>query len=492
MILMKLLRYLTITIISLSLLLVIETASNTNAYGWIDGTPLLHDESMLLLNAIGKNTRPTLAPGIEGVGKNPIYSVGDIHQYYAINMRNNSQYTLQASCYSVTDKAYIFVEKGTSVTQDKINALADSFDRIYSEITKNFGMPPTKVDNDPRVDLLIMDIVDSARQNGVMTLGYFSPMDQFTNIELAPWTRRKSNETNLLYIDSISLSSNKITTEAVIAHEFTHLIQWARDPEESIWVDEGLAVYAENMLGYSDDVKSQVSVYEQNPNVSLINWDNKVENYGASYLFFAYLSERFGGIPLISDIFKNEAQDVDGITKTLTVKGIKESFSDIFSDWVIANYLDDTNLEDGRYGYSTLDVKLSSSLVESQYPIDQKDSSVLPWSVKYIEFQKDQDNVLNLSISENNQNNINARLIGINADGKAVVSLVKSIAIQSGSASVPKENTKTVFVVTSQPDPPDSEQDRTVFTYSAESHTVSFAVTPSGSKITTWGSIKHD
>ena len=63
---MKLLRYLTIIILSLSLLLVIETASN--AYGWIDGTPLLHDESIFLLKTIGKNTRPTLAPGIEGVG----------------------------------------------------------------------------------------------------------------------------------------------------------------------------------------------------------------------------------------------------------------------------------------------------------------------------------------------------------------------------------------------------------------------------------------
>ncbi|MDQ1318489.1 MAG: hypothetical protein QG588_2151 [Candidatus Poribacteria bacterium] len=489
---MKFLRYLTITILSLSLFLVIETASNTNAYGWIDGTPLLHDESIFLLNAIGKNTRPTLAPGLEGVRNDPIYSVGDIHQYYALNMRNNSQYTLQASCYAVTDKAYIFVEKGTSVTQDKINALANSFDRIYSEITKNFGMPPTKVVNDPRVNLLIMDIVDGARQNGVMTLGYFSPMDQFTNIELAPWTRKKSNETNILYIDSISLSSNKITTEAVIAHEFTHLIQWARDPEESTWVDEGLAVYAENMLGYSNDVKAQVSVYAQNPNVSLINWDNKVENYGAAYLYFAYLSEKFGGVPLISDILKNEAQDVDGIIKTLSAKGITKSFSDIFSDWVIANYLDDPNLEDGRYGYSTLNIKLNSSLVESQYPIDQKSSSVLPWSVKYIEFQKGQDNVLNLSISENDQNNINARLIGISADSKVIVSLVKSISIQSGSASIPKENIKTIFVVTSQPDPPDSKQDKAVFAYSAESHTVSFAVTPSGSKITTWGSIKHD
>jgi len=482
---MRLWRY--ITILSLSLFFVMETSSITNAYGWIDGTPLLHNESMSLLKAIGKNKVPTLAPG---VGNNPVYAIGDTHQFYALNMVNNSQYTLQASCYAVNDKAYIFVEKGNSVAQDKINALASSFNKIYTEITKNFGMPPNRVDNDPRVELLIMNIVDGAKQNGLKTLGYFSPIDQFQNIELAPWTRRKSNETNILYIDLISLNSNRISVEAVIAHEFTHLVQWARDPEESTWVDEGLAVYAESMLNY--DVKEQILAYEKNPNISLINWNNSVENYGAAYLFFAYLSEKFGGVPLISDIVKNESQDVDGIVKTLSAKGIKKSFSDIFSDWVVANYLDDPKLEDGRYGYSTLDVKLNSSVVESQYPIVQKNSSVLPWSAKYVEFQKGQDNALNLTISENDQNNINARLISIGADNKVVVSLVKSIDIQSGSASVPRENIKTVFAVTSQPNPPDSKQDSAIFAYSAESHAVSFAVTPSGNKITTWGSLKHD
>ena len=485
---MKLLRYL--TIFSLSLFLIIETSSYAVSNGWIDGTPLLHNESISLLKAIGKGSKPTLAPGLEGVGIQPIYNIGDKHNFYALDMRNSSQYTLEASCYAVSNKAYIFVEKGTIVSQNKIITLAKTFDQIYTEITKQFGAPPNEFDNDPRVNLLIMDIVDGAKPNGVMLLGYFSPIDQFRNTDLFKWTRKKSNETNILYIDYLSFISNRISVESIVAHEFTHLIQWARDPEESTWVDEGLAVYAESMLGYN--VKDQISAFEHNPNVSLLNWDNLVENYGAAYLLFAYLSEEFGGVPIISDIMKNEAQDVDGIEKSLLAKGVQKSFSDIFSDWVIANYLDNPEIEGGKYGYSTLDVKLNPTIVESQYPIAQKNSSVLPWSAKYIEFQKGQNDALNLTVSEENQNGVNVRMITVGVENKVDVSSFKSVKMQSGSASVSKEDNKITLVVSSQPDPPDLKQDESSYTYSAESHTIGFAVTPSGSKVTTWGSIKRD
>jgi hypothetical protein len=480
---MKTLKTMIITILSLSVLLAIGTSSQ--AYnGWIDGTPLLHEESMSLLRVIGRDSRPALAPGAEVVGNTPMYKVGDVQKFYALNTTNNRQYVLKATCYTVSDKAYIFVEKGISVTQNKIDALANSFNQIYDNIIKIYGAPPEKFSNDPRIDFLIMDIIDGAKRNGVMMLGYFSPIDQFLNTELAPLTRMKSNETNMLYIDYVSLNSDKISADSIVAHEFTHLVQWARDPDESTWVDEGIAVYTEAILGY--DVKDQISAFEQNSSISLLDWTNTVEDYGAAYLFFDYLSERFGGTPLISDIVKNTAQDVDGIVKTLSSHGMSTSFNEVFSDWVIANYLDDPKLENGRYGYSNLDVKLNPSVVESQYPIIQKQSSVLPWSAQYIEFTKGQDNVLSLNVSENNQNDINARLIGVDSEGKVSVSSIKL----DNTASVSREDSKAILVTTSQPDPPDSKQNKSVYAYSAESRVVGLAVTPSGSKITTWGSIK--
>jgi hypothetical protein len=477
---MKTLRTMIITILSLSVLLAIETSSQAYNNGWIDGTPLLHEESMSLLKAIGQNNRPTLAPGLE---QEPKYKVGDTQDFYALNTTNNRQYVLKATCDAVNDKAYIFVENGISVTQDKIDALANSFSQTYDNITKMYGAPPQKFSTDPRTVFLIMDIIDGAKQNGIMMLGYFSPIDQFLNTELVRLTKMKSNEVNMLYIDYVSLNSNRISADSIIAHEFTHLVQWARDPEESTWVDEGIAVYTEAVLGY--DVKDQISAFEQNFSISLLDWTNTIEDYGAAYLFFDYLSERFGGTPLISDIVKNADQDVDGIVKTLLSHGISNSFNEVFSDWTIANYLDDPKLENGIYGYSNLDVKLNPSVVETQYPIVQKQSSVLPWSAQYIEFTKGQDHVLSLNVSENNQDDINARLIGVDSEGKVSVS-----AKLDNTASVPREDSKAILVITSQPDPPDSKQNKSVYAYSAESRVVGLAVTPSGSKITTWGNIK--
>jgi hypothetical protein len=456
----------------------------TYAQGWIDGTPLFHDDAMAILKAVGRSPRPTLAPP---ANINPVFQVGDLKKFYALNVTTNKQYTLDSSCLEVSDKAYIFVEKGTDIAQDKLNSLAESFAKIYDEEIKQFGPPPNTISNDPRISLLILDIIDGARPNGVMLVGYFSPIDQYKNADIPLWARQKSNEANMLYIDSASLSARNIDINSVIAHEFSHLLQWARDPEESTWINEGLAVYTENMFGYN--VKDRVNVFAKNPAVSLRNWESKVENYGAAYLFLTYISERFGGLAIITDIFKSESEDIAGIEKVLSDRGIKEKFRDIFSDWVIANYLDDTKLADGRYGYSTLDINLKSSVTENQYPIVQKSLSELTWSAKYIEFSKPEENALTLTISESdNFIDINAGLINFSNDGQISISSVKSTDSQSGSASVSKNKSRAVLVVSSQPDPPGRNKNST-FLYSAEFNSI--AVTPSGRDITTWGKIKR-
>ncbi|MEK7397098.1 MAG: hypothetical protein AAB116_09195 [Candidatus Poribacteria bacterium] len=484
---MRNIKYILTLFVFLTVILSVGSFNYGYAQGWIDGTPLFHDDAMSILKAVGRNPRPTLAPP---ANINPAFQVGDLKKFYALNIPNNKQYTLDSSCLEVSDKAYIFVEKGTEIAQDRLNSLAESFAKIYDEETKQFGPPPNTVSNDPRVYLLILDIIDGARPNGVMLLGYFSPVDQYRNADIPQWARQKSNEANMLYIDSASLNAKNINIDSVVAHEFSHLIQWARDPEESTWINEGLAVYTENMFGYN--VQDRISAFVNNPTVSLRIWGDKVENYGAAYLFLTYISERFGGLATITDIFKNELEDIAGIEGALSNHGIKDSFRDIFTDWVIANYLDDTNLADGRYGYSTVDVHLKSSTVETQYPIVQKSSSELPWSARYIEFNKAEENTLTLTISESdNLIDINAGLINFNNNGQINVSSVKSLDSQSGSASVPKDNSRAVLVVSSQPNPPDQNRNSS-FLYSAEAKAVSVAVTTSGRDITTWGKIKKD
>ena len=478
----------TAIILTWSVLLLPATASRVYAYAWIDGTPYLYEEAQFLAEVLGHEDMAMRAPLAGDKIGTPVHEIGDVQKFYAINMLSKAQYSLEASCYAISDNAYVFVEKGRPAASSKIKSLLVSFDGIYDTITQQFGPPPDSIDNDPRIYLLIMDIVDGAQVNGTRMLGYFSPINQYRNDQLSQWTNQRSNEVEMLYIDYISLDFAVDGAESVVAHEFTHLVQWARDPEEAVWINEGIAVYVEAMLGY--EVESRISAFEKQPDTSLLDWTSSLEDYGAAYLFFAYISERFGGAPAIAAIMKNGDQGTKGIERALAAQGKSISFNGLFSDWVIANYLDDPDLEDGIYGYSSLDIHLKPSAVEARYPITHKTSKVKPWAAHYTEFKKTKSDTLTLTVYNNSGNDIVAQIIGIGDE--IDVSSIKQSKAQSGTVIIPKEDDKVTMVVTSQPDPPDLKKGNSSYIYSAEIQAAFISVEPSSNrKITTWGKIKY-
>jgi hypothetical protein len=478
-----------ITILTWSVLFVSGIGNPLYADAWVDGTPYFYEEGRLLAQTLGHNNRAMLAPSLNDRLSSPAYKVGDERDFYAVNILNNIQYSLTASLRAVSDKAYIFVENDRSVTDSKIKALLESFDRIYQGITDSFGPPPDSIDGDSRIYLLIMDIAGGAQGNGTRVVGYFSPINQYSNAQLPRWLNRRSNEVEMLYIEYRSLDAPADIAESVVAHEFMHLVEWAYDPGESIWVSEGLAVYAEAMMGY--EVESRISAFEKMPDTPLLDWSDSIEDYGAAYLFFAYVSERLGGIPTIAAIVKNTEQDTEGIELALAEQGKDISFDRIFSDWVIANYLDDPELNGGIYGYSTLDIHLTPSVVEFQYPIDRKESKLKPWTAQYTEFKKGQNDALNLAVYDDGNDYVVAQVIEIGDDGTNVINF-KSSDAESGAASILQEAGKTILVITSQPNPPNRIMTYSSYNYSAQVQESIVSVDPAPSRITTWGKIKRD
>jgi len=477
----------TVAILTWIILLVPDTGSRAYAHVWLDGTPYFHEEARSLAQVLGHGDGVMRAPSLVDIA--PAYKVGDERSFYAVNMRNGSQYSLTASCRAISDKAYIFVENGRSAASDKVKSLLAAFDGIYDTITGQFGPPPDSIDGDPRIYILLMDVIDSDRADGMQIIGYFRPINQYRNAELPQWTRQRSNEVEMLYIDYTALDLVPDGAESVVAHEFTHLIQWAWDPEEATWIDEGIAVYVQAMLGY--EVDDLISAFEKKPDTPLLNWSDSLENYGAAYLFFAYVSGRFGGVSTIAAVVKNRDQGTKGIEQVLVVQGKSISFSDLFSDWVIANYLDDPDLNDGIYGYSTLDIHLKPSVVEVLYPIDRKISMVEPWAAQYIEFRNGQDDALKLTVYQNNGSSIIAQIIEFG--NEIDVSLIKSSEEASGTALTLQGNQEAILVVTSQPDPPESRRRFSSYAYSAEIQAAAtLVVSTPNRKITTWGIIKRD
>ena len=70
-----------------------------------------------------------------------------------------------------------------------------------------------------------------------------------------------------------------------------------------------------------------------------------------------YLAQRYGGHDSLGELVKRPEDGMEGINAYLQSMGYRESFEDVFRDWVVANYLD--TLEVGSYVYDGLDVSVS-------------------------------------------------------------------------------------------------------------------------------------
>jgi len=145
--------------------------------------------------------------------------------------------------------------------------------------------------------------------------------------------------------------------EQVIAHEYEHLIHYDVDYDEPSWVDEGLANLAGFLCGYGHPA-GHIAYYLVYHRWPLTQWLGRLQDYGESYLFQLYLMEHFGGPEFVKDLVVDQANGVKGIQNTLDEFAPGAVFNDVFHDWTIANYLDDTTLigKAGPYGYETLDI----------------------------------------------------------------------------------------------------------------------------------------
>ena len=261
---------------------------------------------------------------------------------------------------SATD-AYLFPNPvGCLRSEDRISTtqlayMLDQFDTvIYPTDTTIYGEPLQRGDEGQKVWMLIHNIRDELYYNCDVTsyiVGYFSASE---NAE---------NNKNIMHIDSYDWANRTgpdaerpYLYEGAFAHEFEHLIHVDQDPDEPSWVDEGLADMAGFFCGYGHPSGHIANYLVYHPMVSLTFWGGGLEDYGASYLFALYLYEQFGGADFISALVQDQANGIEGIENTLAAFGYKETFDEIFDNWTVANYLDDTRKAGGKYGYESLEV----------------------------------------------------------------------------------------------------------------------------------------
>ena len=241
------------------------------------------------------------------------------------------------------------------ILHEQLVYMLNEFDNnIYPTAGEVFGEPLPRGDEGRKVWTLIFNIRDESYYDCSQTsyiAGYFSASES------------AENNKNIMHIDSFEWENRvgpdvgrPFLYEGTFAHEFEHLVHFDIDPDEPSWVDEGLADLAAFLAGYGHS-ESHVAYYMvYHPFTALTFWGSGLEDYGASYLFQLYLFEKYGGAPFISALVQEQANGIEGIENTLAAFRHRDSFDEIFDNWTIANYIDNTRKAGGKYGYETLDI----------------------------------------------------------------------------------------------------------------------------------------
>src|SRR5262245_58976440 len=320
------------------------------------------------------------------VGPPPNPQVGDSWDWYiwrlagfpVADLKSCTVRGMGAHCYVVVEDS----QWNVRINQAQVDTILNHFENvsigpfpnqgIWSLDTSHFGNPPDALDQDPRVYLLYYDF-------DVSSDGFFWSFDQ----ECDDVAQFHSNECDAVYLNCSGPDPAGSYMVAVLAHEFEHLIHYNYDTDEVAWVDEGLAELAMWLYGDPDNI----SQFNTSPDRSLTAFTGVWSDYIKSYLFSLYFFERFGGQAAVRTLVREPGNSIAGYNAALDTLSSPEDFRDVFADWVIANYLDDTTIGDGRFGYVGETLPPFTPFVTlSNYPVGPNSVSVNHWAADYARF----------------------------------------------------------------------------------------------------------
>ena len=449
-------RKITVKVLLLMLTLVIPLAmplaihfAAQSSHAFRCGTPFLK-EGLILQPSTDLGTAPKHPAA-------PALNIGFQRSFFAIDFARKQQYSISATLRASGTHSYIFVEDSewqTHITTQTVQSVQRAFDSatpadprrgIYDILTEDFG-PPPDVDENDKVIILLLNILDTSTSH--TTAGYFMPIDQYRgrlhHPALGPV---HSNEADIIYINSRNhhpntSASDIFSWQSVIAHELQHLIHWRHSPNEEIWIDEGCADYAASQCGYN--LYQHVNAFQKAPNTSLIDWTqqtdtNLLAHYGAAFLFMLYVHDHYGGTETIAALVKNPLDGIPGITQTLKTQGINKSFSNIFSDWKVANYLTTwrtLGTVENPFRYNSIVLSIPPQFEHVSYPANSKNRRLANFSAHAIECKVATAGQAGLTLGLSTQRQLNTSL--------AIIDIKAAYLHTSGEIVVGKAPFRTV------------------------------------------------
>ena len=312
------------------------------------------------------------------VGDTWLWYVWDLSGFPVANLKPCTVRGMGDNCYVVVDDD----EWNVGMDQADVDRIVDHFENqsvgnfpgqgIWDLNTSHFGDPPNPLDNLDRVFLFYYRF-------NIASDGFFWVFDQFPDGSQA-WA---SNETDVIYLAVDNGNPAGDYMLAVAAHEFEHLIHYARDTNEDSWLDEGLGELAMWLFGNPDNI----SAFNTNADNNLIVFDGNWADYIQTYLWSLYNYEQYGGQPLIWDLVHDPANGMASYLNAVNGQGFPVTMEDVFGEWAVANYLDDTSVPDGQYGYLGDDLPpFNPWVTHNSYPVSNT-GLVQGWATDYVRMQ---------------------------------------------------------------------------------------------------------
>lgn len=383
---------------------------------------------------------------------------------YDISGRSQISATLRV----IGEKIYFYVEndyyRGLNLSRKKaleenLKDLANEFDNvIYPKERAVFGSEWSPgIDGDKRITVLVTQLVNQAG-------GYFNTYDEYPRSKFD-----NSNEREMIYLNTAAVfDSNRA---AYLAHEFQHLISFYQKVvlygiEEEVWLNEARSEYAPTVCGYNNPYQgsylaNRVDTFLDNPEDSLTEWRNKTDDYGVANLFLHYLVGHYGK-EILTRMTLNDKVGIESINKALADLGYSETFSDVFSDWAIANYLNDCQAASSdKYcylnddlNYSRLHVDYSSSYSGFPNLIVSRSSVVKDWSSHWYRFRQgtviptERDTLKLEFVGQTSRANFRVPYVVIGQDGQTKVQFI-NLENKKGVAYIPNFTSlnKTVVMI---------------------------------------------
>lgn len=304
------------------------------------------------------------------------YRAGDVEAFWVHDIPNNRHLRVEARLEVVSAHAYFWVQAGQPVDRTGLEAGARAFDAdIYPKVRAVFGSEWTPgVDHDPRLHILHTEPIAGIA-------GFYSSADEATTAVDA-----KSNAREMFYVNLQTYAPGTADYLQLLAHEFQHMIHWHQDLGEPVWVNEGLSEVAPYIAGFG---RQNGAAYLAEPDVPLIHWQassgDNGPHYAASFLFFAWLRDRFGD-GILTEIVAEPANGMNGIEAVLarqpdhpTMTGQPRTFDDAFLRWAVAaNLLGSSG--DAAGGYTTPGIRRVAPLALPPAGIE---TTVAPYGVDY-------------------------------------------------------------------------------------------------------------